>query len=420
MSAAEVEVLIEALGAAGDGVATLAGRSLFVPGALPGERWRVRPGAGGHATPLVCLVSRPRAAPACPHFGRCGGCRLQHLPPADYADFKRRRIVDALQRHGLPGGVVGEPRIGPPAGRRRLRLALAREAGRLVPGLRERSGHAVVPLVVCPVAAPALAALLPGLGAALQQWLARPWPAEASLTLTEAGVDLLLHAARPPTPDERAGVGAFAVRLDLARVAWQAGGPPETLLTLRPPLVRLSGVAVEVPPGAFLQPSRFGEEELVRAVGEWAGTPGRAADLYAGLGTLTLALAGHARRLLAFEGEALAVAALRRAAGGRGVAVERRDLARRPLRPAELACDLVVLDPPRAGAAEQCAALARSRVPQLIYASCRPESFARDARLLVDGGYLLEDVRPIDQFLWSAEVELVARFARPARHTNRP
>ena len=416
----EAEVAIEALGSAGDGIATLDGRSLFVPGALPGERWRVRLDAGGRATPLACLAPAPRAAPPCPVFGRCGGCRLQHLTAADYAAFKRRRIVDALARQGLPGEVVAEARIGPPASRRRLRLALTRPDGRLRLGLRERAGHAVVPLDHCPVAAPELAALLPVLGAALQPWLSRPRPTEASLTLTDAGPDLLLHAARPPTAEERAGAALLAGSTGLARIAWQADGPPEALLTLRAPAVRLSGVAVEVPPGAFLQASAFGEAELARAVTDWAGEPRQAADLFAGLGTLTFALADRARQVLACESDPLAAAALRRAAGGRGVTVAERDLARRPLQPTELTHDLVVLDPPRAGAQAQCAALARSRVPRVIYCSCHPESFARDARLLTHAGFALEEVRPIDQFLWSAEVELAARFVRAGARTNRP
>ncbi|MGD9507771.1 MAG: class I SAM-dependent RNA methyltransferase [Geminicoccaceae bacterium] len=416
----EAEVAIEALGAAGDGIATLDGGSLFVPGALPGERWRVRAGPGGRAVPLLCLQAVPRAVPPCPVFGRCGGCRLQHLTAADYAAFKRRRVTDALGRQGLPAGVVTEPRIGPPASRRRLRLALTRVDGRLRLGLRERSGHAVVALDQCPVAMPELATLLPVLGAALQPWLSRPWPAEASLTLTDAGPDLLLHAARPPTAGERAGVAVLARDAGLARIAWQAGGPPEALLTLRAPVVRLSGVAVEVPPGAFLQASAFGEAELAGAVADWAGEPRQAADLYAGLGTLTLPLAGRARRVLACESDPQAAAALRRAAGGRGVTVAERDLVRRPLQPVELTQELVVLDPPRAGAQTQCAALARSRVPRVIYASCHPESFARDARLLTGGGFVLEEVRPIDQFLWSAEVELAARFVRTSGRANRP
>lgn len=421
MSAGEHEVAIDALGATGDGIALVAGRRVFVPGALPGERWQVRlEPASDRALPVECLAAVARRLPPCRHFGRCGGCRLQHLTPPDYAAFKRQRVMDALSRQGLPADAVGAVRVGPPASRRRLRLAVKRGRTRLVLGLRERAGHGIVPLEMCTVADPALVALLALLGAALAGWLTGPWPAEASLTLTEAGPDLLLHAARPAQAEERADAGELAQLLGLARIAWQeAAAPPEALVTLRPPLVRLSGVGVELPPGAFLQATAFGEAELAGAVAAWGEGARAAADLYAGVGTLTLALAGRVRRLLACEGEPTAVAALRRAAAGRNVTVVERDLARRPLQPAELDHDLVVLDPPRAGAAAQCAALARSTVPRVIYASCHPESFARDARTLVDAGFALEEVRPIDQFLFSAEIELVALLTRPSPRRRR-
>ena len=414
MSAAEREVAITALGAAGDGIASCDGRRLFVPGALPGERWRVHlPSTGERAVPLACLAAVARAEPPCRHFGTCGGCRLQHLTAADYAAFKRRRVTDALERQGLPTENVAEVRVGPPGSRRRLRLAVKRGRTRALLGLRARSGQEIVPLEMCAVAEPALVALLLPLGEALAGWLAGTWPAEASLTLSDAGPDLLLHAARPPLPAERIAAGELAARLGLARVAWQAGeAEPEALVTLRAPVVRLSGVPVELPPGAFLQATAFGEAELAAAVAAWSHGARSAADLYAGVGTLTFALAASVRRVLACESEPAAAAALRRAAAGRNVTVLARDLARRPLQPAELDQDLVVLDPPRQGAPAQCAALAASAVPRVVYASCHPESFARDARLLVDAGFRLAELRPIDQFLFSAEVELGALLVR--------
>lgn len=421
MSEIERDLAIEALGAAGDGIAAADGRRIFVPGALPGERWRVRlPATGDRAAPIACLEPVTRAEPVCRHFGRCGGCRLQHLTAADYAAFKRQRIMDALARQGLPTTAVTAVRIGPPASRRRLRLALTRSRGRLRLGLRERSGHSVVPLEMCAVAHPTLVDLLAPLGEALAAWLAGPWPVEASLTLTDAGPDLLMHAVRAPRADERATAASLATGLGLARVAWHSPGtPPEALITLRQPIVYLSGHPVEPPPGAFLQATAFGEAELAAAVAAWGEGARAAADLYAGVGTLTLALAGRVRRQLACESEPAAVAALRRAAAGRNATVIERDLERRPLQPAELDQDLVVLDPPRAGAMAQCSALAKSTAPRIIYASCHPESFARDARVLVDAGFALEEVRPIDQFLFSAEIELVALLTRRARRDRR-
>jgi 23S rRNA (uracil1939-C5)-methyltransferase len=277
----------------------------------------------------------------------------------------------------------------------------------------------VVRLETCTVAQPALVALLAPLASAMPGWLAGAWPTEASLTLTDAGPDLLLHAARPPRPEERAAAGPLAADLGLARLAWQTGEtPPEAVVTLRQPVVRLSGVSVELPPGVFLQATGFGEAELAAAVAAWSDGARSAADLYAGVGTLTFALAATVRRVVACESEPAAAAALRRAAAGRNVAVLDRDLARRPLQPPELDQEIVVLDPPRQGASAQCATLARSSVRRVVYASCHPESFARDARLLVDAGFALAELRSIDQFLYSAEVELAALLVRDRPRTR--
>jgi 23S rRNA (uracil1939-C5)-methyltransferase len=430
----EIEVAVEALGAGGDGLArdddAAGGGRLFVPLALPGERWRVRvdrPVEGGHAAvPIERLGDgADRAEPPCPYFGTCGGCRLQHLPPSDYAAFKRDRVVAALARRGL-GEVPVEPvRVAPLRSRRRLRLALVRDerrGGTVRLGYRRRASRAVVPVEVCPIARPELEALLGPLAAGLGRALEAPLPVELGLTLAGTGVDLLLHAqGRGPSLAEREALAALADSLDLARVAWAAGegAAPEPVAERRRPAVRLGGVAVDLPAGAFLQATEFGEAELAAAVLAWAGEGTRSAlDLYAGLGTLglPLAAAGAVRLLHAVEVDPEAAAALRRAAAvlGLPVTVEARDLARRPLLGPELdRFDLVLVDPPRAGvAADQVRGLASSRVPRIVYASCDPGSFARDARVLVDGGYRLAAVRPIDQFLFSAEVELAARFER--------
>lgn len=410
-----VEVTIESLGAAGDGLARHGTDRLFVPLTLPGERWRVRPfrrlREGVQAEPLERLEGGPRAEPPCPWFGRCGRCRLQHLPAASYARFKEDRVRAALARRGL-GGVSVEPvRIAPLASRRRLRLALVGERGSLRLGFRARASHAVVPVDRCPIALPALQALLLPLAAGLDRALARPLPSELSLTATEAGPDVLLHATREPTLNERQDLAAVAEELDLARLAW-AGEP---IAERRRPAIRLGSVQVDLPPGTFLQATAFADAELADAVADWAAGSTRAADLYAGIGTLALPLAGAGVQVHAVDSAAAALAALRAATARHRLPVttEIRDLARRPLSPSELArFDLALLDPPRAGAAEQAGELARSRVPRIVHAACDPATFARDARALVDGGYTLHAVRPLDQFLYSAEIELVAHFSR--------
>ena len=289
MSGRELEVTIAELGSAGDGVARAVGGQIFVPLALPGERWRVRlerqvPG-GWTAAPLTCLERVPRATACCPHFGRCGGCRLQHLPDELYRGQRRQRIVTALARRGLPTDPIGEVRIAPLASRRRLRLGLGRGAGGLTLGLRQRGSHRLEPMTVCPVARPELAAMLPRLADALGGALDRPDPVELSLTLTDNGIDLLLHARRTSRAVERERLAAVADDLDLARIGWDAGDP-EPIVTRRQPHVRLGGIPVEVPIGAFLQATEFGEGELAAAVVQWTAAGARMLDLYSGLGTL--------------------------------------------------------------------------------------------------------------------------------------
>lgn len=418
----ELEVLVTALGGGGDGIGFAAGERIYLPGAVPGERWRVRTtgrlAQGWRAEPLTCLEPRPRATPICPHFGRCGGCRLQHLPPALYVASKRQRIVDALARQHLPTDLVAEPIVAPPASRLRLRLGLARVGGRVRLGFRTRGSHRLEPVDACPIACPELSRCLPDLATGLNEALAIPLPEEASLTATRSGIDLVLHALRAPDGQERQRLPELATALDLARVSWlQPGGPPEPLAVRRQPVVELGGVTVALPPAAFVQATAFGAEQLAAAVTSWGVGCRRAVDLFAGIGTLTFPLSRQGCIVRAYEADQAAVAALRQATGRTGwgrITAEPRDLDRRPLVPAELArSDLVVLDPPRAGAAAQAAELAGSTVPRVVYASCHPESFARDARLLVGGGYELVEVRPIDQFLYAAEVELAALFQHP-------
>lgn len=421
---AEAVLDIQALGAQGDGTATLDGEVVRVEQALPGERWRVRLVArrrgGWDALPLERLAGGERAPPPCRHFERCGGCRLQHAPMPVYAAFKRRRIEAALLHRGLAGITVAEPLISPPGSRRRLRLAWSRSGGRVVLGLRERRSHAVVDLAECPVARPELVALLPALRELVASLDAAARDGEASLTWTDAGVDLLLELARPPSLAERQHLAAFAARTDIARLATARGRDSETLIAPRRPVVSLAGTPVAVPAGAFLQATAEGEAALAATVAALTRPRDRVLDLYAGIGTMTFAaLAAGARGVHAVEIATAACAALS-AARVPSVTVEARDLAARPLLAAELVrFDLAILDPPRAGAAAQARELAASTVRRLAYLSCDPESFARDARLLVDGGYELSRVQPVDQFLWSAEVELAATFTRPATRRRR-
>jgi 23S rRNA (uracil1939-C5)-methyltransferase len=419
----EAILTIESVGARGDGIARRDGRPVYVPFTAPGDRVRVRLGAASGEACTAALVELlapgARIAPACRHFGACGGCALQHLDAAAYAEAKETQIVAALRRRGLEAAAIAPLLRLPPGTRRRARFALEhpRTAAAPLVGFHARASHRIVDLQECVVLHPALVALV----GALRRLVPRLWPrggtGAATATLGDSGVDLLLDLAAPPALGALEDLAGFAEAQDLARLAWRAPGieEPVPAAIRRPPRVVFSGVPVDLPPDAFLQASEAAEAALAAEVLAGIGAARRVADLFAGFGTLSFALATRAA-VHAVEGSREAAAALAAAASRAGLqrlTVERRDLEAQPLAAAELApYDAVVFDPPRAGAQAQSAVLARSAVPRLVAVSCNPASFARDARLLVDGGYRLMRVQPIDQFLWSPHVELVAWFER--------
>jgi 23S rRNA (uracil1939-C5)-methyltransferase len=422
-SGGQVEVAIEQLGARGDGIAQWRDHRVFVPLTLPGDRLEVRlgmPRPGGFAAePLVWHNRAPRAAQHCPHFGVCGGCQLQHLEPTADAAWRCAQVALALARRGLDGCTIEPPPPMPPSSRRRARLAFEHRGGRIVLGFRGRAGHQVVDVEACALLLPEIMALLPPLRAALARLPLAARAGELLVTASESGLDLLLQTPVEPGLADREGIAALAERQDLARVTWQRAPHdlPEPIVQRRPVLLRIDGIAVELPPGAFLQASAPAEAQLRDAIDAAIGDAASLADLFAGCGTFGLPLAAAGRRVHAVEAQADMLAALTgaaRAAGfGDRVTAETRDLDRSPLAGPELdRCSAVILDPPRTGARAQAKMLAASSVPRIAMASCNPASFSRDARILVDGGYQLVCVRVIDAFLWSAQIELVGGFVR--------
>jgi 23S rRNA (uracil1939-C5)-methyltransferase len=404
-------------------VARLGAARIFVPFAVPGDRLRVRitgrRGDGLVGTPDEWLEQAPRAAPPCPHFGACGGCQLQHLPPAQYAAWKREQVVAALAQRGLAGIEVAPLIRVHPGGRRRARFAFVRQGAMVRLGFRERSRDRIVDVGVCPVLMPPLVALLPPLRALLARLDLLRRSGELEATASMSGIDLQIMAAHQPGLADREALAAFAAAHDLARITWgpDANSEPEPIVQRRAPTVAFGQVQVELPPGAFLQATEAVEAAIRRAVDEALGEARHIADLYAGCGTFGLPLAVARRTVHAVERDAAMLAALERAARQAGLATrlttERRDLQRAPLAGAELAAfDAVVVDPPRAGARAQAEALAASRLRRLAMVSCHPATFARDARLLADGGWRCSRVQPIDAFLWSSRIELVGAFVR--------
>ncbi len=415
-----VELEIERIGSQGDGLAQYRSDRVFVPFTAPGDRVVVRLGAHRHGGREGRVVQRladgpERAAPPCRHFGICGGCVLQHLDAAFYRQLKLETLRAALYRVGIDPGVVRPMQVVPPE-RRRARVGISRPRNPLLPalvGYRERFRHDLVDLCECPVLEPALLTLIGRLRQFCPQLLAPGGSAEAALTRTDSGIDLLIEAAEHPELGTCEALARFAEENDLARIIWRAEADEILLVERRPVRMVFSGVAVPFPPGAFLQASALAEKILVEEVVAAIGSSRPVLDLFAGLGTFAFALASGGP-VCAVEGDARTAAALARAAADQpGVTVERRDLARNPFPADRLAgYAAAVFDPPRAGAARQTEALAASAIETVVAISCNPATFARDAAKLVGGGYRLERVTPVDQFLWTPHLELAALFRR--------
>lgn len=344
--------------------------------------------------------------PPCRHFPECGGCQLQHADDAAYRGYLVSRVETALAQHEL-ATEIREPHLSPSRSRRRATLRALKVGGGAVLGFNAEKSHRIVDMRECHILRPELFALVDPLRGLLLGLVGSKRTAEVQLTLVDQGADVLLKEMRTEGLAAIEALTSFAAEHSLARLSIDSGLGPETLFEPQPATISLSGVPVAFPVGSFLQATEDGEAALVAAVKDGVGSASRVADLFAGLGTFALAL----RAAYAAEASRDAAAALKRAAPP--TAVEHRDLYRRPLDRDELArFDAVILDPPRAGAAEQVANLAGSAVRQVAYVSCNPATFGRDAKALVDGGYRLKWIQPVGQFRWSTHVELAACFSR--------
>jgi len=404
------DVDIVRIGHKGDGE-TVDG--LYVPYTVPGDRVRVEID-GDRATLVEVLEPGPtRDAPPCRHFGVCGGCALQHVEAAAYRAWKVEQVAHALAQRGITGIAIAPLIVVPPRTRRRAVLSARRTRTGIVLGFQERASHFIADVEECHVVHPTLEALISNLRENLSPELPERGQAEIGLTLTETGIDMTLGlpGATLDGP-RRVKLAALASKFDLARLTVNG----ELIAQSRAPVLRWTDIDVAIPAGAFVQAVPEAEAAMQRLVLEGVGPAKRVADLFAGCGAFTLPLARHVA-VAAFDSESDAIAALsaaaRNARGLKPVTAERRDLFRRPLLGTELdQFDAVVIDPPRAGAKAQSEQLAQSSLRKIVAVSCNPATFARDARILIDGGFALARVVPIDQFLWSAHVELVATFER--------
>lgn len=417
-----IELTAAAMGGQGDALADWQGRRVFVPFALPGERVRacLRPAAGGDLSATAVEIVEPspqRIPPACRHFGSCGGCALQHWAEAAYRAWKTDLVRQALGHRGLAPPEDVKTVFVPAGTRRRAEFAAAKQGGQVVLGFHARASSAIVDQQECPVLLPALGKLLRPLRTALDRVLEERQAVDVLATVALDGIDLLITGDAAPGAAQREILARFAAESGVARIGWQSGrGKPEPIVLLRGPRVRFGDVLVDLPMPSFLQPSAEGEAALKAAVLAGMGRPKRILELYAGAGTFTFDLARVAK-VHAVESGKPALAALeqaaRRAQLGHRVTVEARDLDRSPLSFQELKpYDAVLFDPPRAGAKAQSEMLAKTGIKRVVAVSCNPATFARDARILADGGYRLAGLTIVDQFIWSPHVELVAEFRK--------
>jgi 23S rRNA (uracil1939-C5)-methyltransferase len=411
-------ITIDHVGHRGDGVALVGGETIYVPYTLGGETVEV---AEVHGHPdrrkllAVEIASPQRVAPFCPHFGVCGGCAIQHWREDAYRAWKRDIVVETLKQAKLDCEVA-ELIDAHGAGRRRVTLHARLGTHEVLKvGFAAANSHDIIPVDRCPILDPALAGALDAAWAMAEPMLPAikgGKPLDIQVTATLNGLDIDVRGSGPLPPSMIATLSSVAEKHRLARLTRHG----ELVLMRRAPVVTMGSAQVTLPPGSFLQATTVGEEMLAASVAERCGRARHAADLFCGVGPFALRLATK-MRVSAFDSDAGAVAALQKAAtatsGLKPVKAETRDLFRRPLMPFELRdFDVVIFDPPRQGAQAQAQQLALSKAANVIGVSCNVATFARDARILVDGGYRLETVTPIDQFRHTPHVELVARFSR--------
>jgi 23S rRNA (uracil1939-C5)-methyltransferase len=409
------QLTIARLGHRGDGVADTAAGPVYVPYVLPGETVTVEPVAGHPDRRHLVRVDRPvpaRAAPICKHFGQCGGCAMQHWSLAEYHLWKRELVVEALSAAGVVAPVAA---LVDAHGQGRRRCVLHARRGHrdlLEVGFAAPRAHHIVAIDACPVLAPALDGVIPAAWAIAETLAPADKPLDIQVTAADNGLDVDLRGSGPLTPERMGALARVAAALRLIRLTRHG----ELVAQSAQPTLQIGRAQVPLPPGTFLQATAAGEAALARLVLEHVGKAKRIADLFCGVGPFALRLAEFAR-VTAADNDNNAVTALKRAAattqGLKPVEALARDLFRRPMTASELkAFDAVLFDPPRQGAQAQARELAKSAVPLVVAVSCEPSSFARDAALLIGGGYRLASVTPVDQFRYSYHVEIVAAFAR--------
>jgi 23S rRNA (uracil1939-C5)-methyltransferase len=406
---------IDHVGHRGEGVAYADGEAVYVPYTLGGETVEVAPTAGHPDRRRLLAVeqaSPERIVPFCPHFGVCGGCAIQHWEIERYRAWKHQLVVETLKQAKLACEV--SPLIDAHGlGRRRITLhARMGVHDVLKVGFTAVNSHDVIPVDRCPILDPGLSGALDAAWALAEPLISTAKPLDIQITATDSGLDVDVRGSGPLASAMITALSRICEQHRLARLTRHG----ELVLMRSPPVVSIGAAQVTLPPGSFLQATVAGEETLAALVAEACGRAKNIADLFCGVGPFALRLAAKAR-IAAFDSDAGAVTALQKAAtatsGLKPVKAETRDLFRRPLVAQELRdFDAIVFDPPRQGAQAQALQLAASKIGTVVAVSCNVATFARDARILVDGGFRLEKVTPVDQFRYTPHVELVARLTR--------
>ena len=406
-----MKLTIDRLGHHGDGIAMGEAGPIYAPGFLPGE---VVEGDLVKDTLTNAKIIEPspnRVKPPCPHAKTCGGCLMQHAGDAYVADWKEGIVKGALSGQGLTA--TFRPMVtSPPRSRRRATLSARKTKGGVQMGFHARASDNLVEVPHCQLLHPDLIAAFPALETLVKMGGSRTVEVQLTITRSLAGADVAVQGGKPLDAQSQMEMARLCEEAKIARLTWNG----ETVTLRAAPVQRFGRALVAPPPGAFLQATAEGESALLQAVSLAIGPAKKIVDLFAGSGTFSIPLAERAE-VHAVEGEATMIAALDKGArnveGLKRLTTEARDLFRRPLEPDEFkGVDAVVIDPPRAGAEAQVAVLAKTKVPVIAYVSCNPVTFARDAKVLMAGGYNLDWVQVVDQFRWSAHVELAARFSR--------
>jgi 23S rRNA (uracil1939-C5)-methyltransferase len=408
-------LVIDHVGHRGDGIGFAGGESLFVPYTLAGETVEVEPVADHPDRRSLMRIehaSPERIDPFCRYFGACGGCAIQHWQPEAYRAWKRQIVVDTLEHAGIECDVAALVDAHG-AGRRRITVHVRRSGdGELRTGFAAANSHAIVAISDCPILDPGLRGALDAARALAEALKPTAKPLDIQVTAASNGLDVDVRGSGPLSTALIASLSEIAQRHGLARLTRHG----ELVLMRNPPTIEIGAAHVILPPGSFLQATLAGEQALAALVSGHCKRAKHIADLFCGVGPFALRLAAKAR-VSAFDSDAGAVTALSKAvtsvSGLKPVKAETRDLFRRPLMAQELRdYDTIVFDPPRQGALAQVKQLAASKIPVVIAVSCNVATFARDARILIDGGYKIGGVTPVDQFRHTPHVELVARFAR--------